>query len=112
MGTVLAGAPSIKIDGEWRPQGKGPHDDVEVRVAYSLRHGETLCRFLSGVELTQLTFFKKPEGWLLMLKGTRGKKKLVAFLMAFTFADALVMAATTMDTGKVPWGPDNPPPKG
>lgn len=106
------GAPAIKIAGEWRTQGQGPHDDVEVRVAYALRHGEVLCSFLAGVELTQLTLFKQEDGWLLMLKGERGKKKLVAFLNATTYSDALVMAATTMDTNRTPWRPDRPPPTG
>lgn len=111
-GKAQAASPPIKIGGEWRTRGRGPHDDLEVRVAYSLRHGETLCGFLAGVELTQLTFFKKPEGWLIMLKGKRGRDKRVAFLNAFTFEGALVLAATAMDSGDIPWKKDNPPPKG
>lgn len=110
--TVLAGWPPIKIGGSWRPPGQGPHDDVEVRVAYSLRHGEALCHFLAGVELTQMSVFKREDGWLLMLKGDRRGKKLVAFLNAGTFQDALVLAATTMDTNRVPWKDDSPPPSG
>lgn len=112
MGTNLAGKPPIKIGGRWRPLGKGPHDDLEVRVAYSLRHGETLCGFLAGVELTQFTLFKREDGWLVMLKGVRVGRKVVAFLNAADFSGALVLAATSMDTARVPWKKDNPPPKG
>lgn len=110
--TTMAGGPPIKIGSEWRPAGRGPHDDLEVRVAYSLRHAETLCGFLAGVELTQFSLFKRSYGWLLMLKGKRGRKELVAFRPATTFPGALVLAATSLDSGDVPWQADKPKPKG
>lgn len=109
---VVYGAPPMKIGGELRPPGKGPHDDVEVRVAYSLRHGDVLCAFLAGLELTQMSLFKREDGWLVMLKGERGKKKRVAFMNAGTFADALVLVATSLDTNSVPWREDKPRPSG
>lgn len=108
----MHGGPPIKIGGEWIPNGRGPNDNLEVRVAYALRHGETLCKFMAGVTLTQLTLFKKDYGWLVMLKGARGKEKLVAFLSATDFSGALVLAATSMDTSRVPWKKDEPPPVG
>lgn len=110
--TVLNDRPPIKIGGEWRTQGKGPHDDLEVRVAYSLRHGPALCSFLAGLELTQMSLFKREDGWLVMLKGERPGKQRVAFLNASTFEGALVLAATALDSGNVPWKVDVPWPKG
>lgn len=104
--------PPIKNGREWRPNGQGPHDDLEVRVAYSLRHGETLVGFLADLALTQFTLFRKEDGWLIMLKAERGKKKRVAFMNASTFSGALVLAATAMDSGNVPWKEDTPRPSG
>lgn len=104
--------PPIKIGREWRPNGRGPHDDLEVRVAYSLRQGEALCWFLAGLELTQMSIFKQEDGWLVMLKGERPGAKRVAFLNASTFEGALVLAATAMDSGNVPWKLDTPRPVG
>lgn len=112
MEPLLARRPPIKIGGEWRVPGRGPHDDIEVRVAYGLIHAPTVARFIHGVVLTQLTVFKTDTGYLGMLKGTRGKRKLVAFIPANTFRAALVAMATSLDAGAVPWGPDNPPKKG
>lgn len=106
------GAPAIKVAGEYRPAGRGPHDDIEVRVAYSLRHGAVLCEFLADLELTQLSLFKQEDGWLVMLKAKRGKRKRVAFMQAADFSDALVIAATSLDTNRVPWKVDKPRPKG
>lgn len=108
----VAGEPPIKIGGEWRPPGKGPHDDLEVRVAYALRHGDKLAEFLAGLELTQMTLFKQEDGWLVMLKGKRPGAKRVAFMQARTFADGLVWAATALDTNRVPWRVDKPRPAG
>ncbi len=110
--TVLNGWPPIKIGGEWRPPGQGPHSDVEVRVAYSLFHAEANAFFLDGVVLTQLGMFKKDDGWLLLLKGTRKRKKLKAWLHARTWRDALVLAATCLDCSHITWTVDSPPPKG
>lgn len=110
--TLLAGKPAIKIAGEWRTPGKGPHSDVEVRVAYSLFHAETNAFFLDGVVLTQMGMFKKDDGWLLLLKGTRKKKKLKAWLHAPTWRDALVLAATCLDSCHLNWTIDAPLPKG
>ena len=112
MGTILDGRPPIKIGGEWRSQGKGPHDDVEVRVAYSLFHAEANAFFLSGVKLTQMSVFAKPDGYLLLLKGKRGKKKLKAWLHADSWRAALTLGSTCLDCDRVPWTLDERPPKG
>ena len=111
MCTVLAGRPPIKIGGEWRPQGKGPHDDVEVRVAYALVHVPVLAKFLSDVDLREFRISSADGGWRLMLKGTRRDKHVVAFFHADSWKDLITLCATTLDTGAATWYPDLYPPK-
>lgn len=111
MGTPSAGEPSIEIEGEFRPQGKGPHDDVEVRVAYSLVHAATLTWFMEQVELLELRVSVLEDGYRVMLKGTRKGKHLVAFFRAASWREAITLAATSVDCGYVTWWPDQYPPK-
>lgn len=106
--TVVAGKPLIKISGEWRPQGKGPHDDVEVRVAYGMFHIPTLLQFIDGVSLTEIRLQPITGGWRGMIKGTRGKEKLVAWFYGASLHEVLVLLVTSADTGYVDWGPDRP----
>lgn len=103
--------PSIEIDGAWRTQGRGPHDDPEVRTAYSLLHAETLVFFLTGMELTHFSIIKREADYLVMLKGKRKGVKYVAFLNAATFQGACVLAATSLDSGYLSWKLDTPLPK-
>lgn len=107
--TVLHGWPSIKIDGEWKPVGKGPSDDLEVRVAYSFLHAPTLAGFLSGVALTAVWMTVEPGGWRLTMKGVRGKRPVVAYFHATRFRDVIVAAATTLDTASATWWADDHP---
>lgn len=107
--TVLAGWPAIKIAGEWRPPGKGPNDDIEVRVAYSFLHAPALARFLSGVDLTAVWATVEETGWRLTLKGVRGKHPVVAYIHQTTFRDVIVAAATSLDTNNLKWWPDDHP---
>lgn len=109
MGTLLHGAPPIKIGGEWRPSGKGPHDDVEVRVAYSFLHAPTLARFLSGVAITAVWLTVEPGGWRATIKGGRGSKHVVAYLHGASFRDAVTICATSLDTGSLRWWEDSRP---
>lgn len=109
MGTTyLHHCPPIEIDGTFRNPGKGPHTDVEVRVAYSLRHLETLVRFLGGVDLTTVSLFKKPDGWLVMLKGIGPRHPMIAWMHGATFAQALEILATSCDSSHVDWGIEGP----
>lgn len=108
MGTVLHHRPPIKIGGNFRSRGKGPHTDVEVRVAYSLLQAETLAFMLDGVRLTHLCIMPRTDDYLIMLKGTRKGKKKIAFLDAPTFRDVVVLAATSLDSGHIPWRDDKP----
>lgn len=94
---------ATKVTGEFRPPGKGPHDDADLRVAYGLRHLPTTAAWLDRVELTTLSLFRKEDGWLVMLKGNRGRSRLIAWLHASTWADALVLVATTVDSSHVAW---------
>lgn len=104
---------ATKVTGEWRPDGKGPHDDVEVRVAYGLHHLDKVVLFLCGVELTHFSLFKKRDGWLVMLKGVGPRHPMIAWMHAKTFKEALVVVATTCDSSHVDWRIEDPPrPKG
>lgn len=106
MPTVLPGRPPITIGGEWRPPGKGPHDDVEVRVAYALFHIDSNVRYHDTVELQEFRITRSATGWYVMLKGIRKQRKVVAFLGAADFRDALSIAATMADCQYIPWQPD------
>lgn len=109
--TVLAGWPPIKIGGEWRPMGKGPHDDVEVRVAYSLVHAPTLAKFLSDVDLQAMWLTIETGGWRLTLKGRRRGKPVVAYFHERNFRDVVTLASTTLDCGRATWWEDGHPVK-
>lgn len=102
-GTPPDRQPPFKNGGEWIPPGHGPHDELEVRVAYSLINAPATALFLADVELTKLCVAAGKNGWYVMLKGTRGEKKLVAFMSAGTWSSAMVWAATALDTNTVPW---------
>lgn len=49
------------------------------------------------------------DEWRVMLKGERRGKPVVAFLHAATWRDAIVLCATSLDTGNVLWRPDRYP---
>ncbi len=104
--------PPITIGGQWRPGGKGPHDDIEVRVAYGIFNTPVLTQMLGGVELSQLRVTKVDYGWLIMLKGVRRGRYLVAFFSAPTMRDVFVLMTTCVDIGYVTWKDDDHPPTG
>lgn len=110
MGRGQERAPTSKDGSRWRRNGKGPHTDVEVRVAYSFIHAPTLAWTLDAVELTHFSMIKKSDGWLAMLKGERPKMTVVAFIHGPTYREALVEAVTMLDSGHVPWAESKPPP--
>ena len=112
MGTIHASlAPSTKVDSQWRPPGKGPHDDIEVRLAYGLIHMPVLTDFLAGITLKEIRVTAVEGGWRVMLKGKRGKEHKVAFFAADTLRGALMEAVTTVDINYTEWHPDRFPPK-
>ncbi len=102
--------PSIKIDGEWEPEGKGPPLELERRVAYGLMQipGNALSQ--DGVALSEFRLIPTDYGWLVMLKGTRRKKKLIAFCHAATWREALRATTTMLDSGHMTWRLEEPPP--
>lgn len=108
-GPDVAGKPRFKNRGEWRRPGKGPHDDVEVRVAYGLANSETLARFLDGVELQEFRITNLTEDCRVMLKGNRGTSPVVAYFYAPTWRDALRLAVSSLDTGNARWELDDYP---
>lgn len=102
--------PQTKVSGTWRTPGKGPHDDVEVRVAYGLVHAPATALFLEGVELREFRITSTAEGARIMLKAKRGKMHVVAFFNADSWRDAIVLALTSLDSQHVVWKPDQWPP--
>lgn len=110
--TPVDAQPPIKIGGEWEAPGKGPSDSLEERVAYSLIHGPANAHYLAGVELTKVCVAVGKNGWYAMVKGRRGDKRLVAFMSAATWRDALVWVGTALDTNSVAWELDDWKPKG
>jgi len=106
------GLPPSKDGRPWRPPGKGPHDDREVRLAYGLVHLPAVAHFLDGVELQEMRLTLVEEGYRVMLKGKRGNQPKVAFLYANSWKDALILVATTLDSGHSVWWDDKYPPRG
>lgn len=103
--------PPFKNGGTWRTQGKGPHDDVEQRVAYGLFHTPTVARFLDGVDIRELRVTFIGDEWRLMLKGRRGTRHLVCFFYAPGWREAYTLMVTSLDSGHVVWQPDRYPPR-
>jgi len=95
--------PLCKLSGEWRTQGKGPHTDVEVRVAYGLFHTVTLAKLLDGVDVHELRISAVRSGWRLMLKGTRGGEPLASYFYAGQWRDLITLMATSLDIGYTSW---------
>jgi len=102
--------PAIKIAGEWEPPGKGPDVDLERRVAYGLMHIPANALSQDLVTLTEFRMIPRDGGWLVMLKGTRRGKKLVAFIHGPTWRDAMRTATTSVDCGHAVWREDKPKP--
>lgn len=107
----MAGWPPIKIGGEWRPKGKGPHDDVEIRVAYGMFHAPTTAAMMDGVSLHHCWMSQVDDQWRVMLKGTRRGKPMVAFFYGPSWRDAIVLMVTSLDSGHAAWRTDTKPPK-
>ena len=103
--------PSTEVGGKWRNPGQGPHPDPEVRLGYALRQAPALSSKVAGVRLRELRITEVDDGWRVMLKGDRGKKPLVAYIFSETYIDALVIAMTSLDIGRLTWHHDEYPPK-
>ncbi len=100
---------SIYIDGEWRSKGKGPHDDLEIRVAYSFLNLPEYSRWTTQVEVTAVWLTAEEGGWRVSLKGIRRGRPLRAFLHAPDYKAAVVLAGTSVDVGQVEWKHDPRP---
>lgn len=103
--------PRTKVPGTWRTPGKGPHDDLELRVGYGLSHMQVTAAKTGRIYLREFRITEVEDGWLAMVKGDRGKKALVAYFFAETYRGALVSAITSLDTGTAPYRADSYPPR-
>jgi hypothetical protein len=97
--------------GEWRRTGKGPHDDLEVRVGYALTNVPVMAFMLDDVTIREVRLTEVEDGWRLMLKGDRSGKPVVAYTYGDTYRDTMVAGLTMLDTGKAYWDHDEYPPK-
>lgn len=95
--------PPLNNGSEYRTQGKGPHDDVEVRVAYGLTHAARHAKWTQNVELREFRITAVDDGCWVMLKGRRNGTKLVAHFNAGDWKDAIALCVTCLDTGRVSW---------
>lgn len=84
--------------------------DLEKRVAYGLMHVPANTLSQDGVELTEFRMIPTEDGWLVMLKGTRRGAKLIAFVHAPEWRDALRTTTTMLDSKHIPWRREKPPP--
>ncbi len=106
---LTAGQSPIKIGDEWMPKGKGPHDDIEVRVAYGLFQTPDLVGDLASVDLQEMRLSVNRGEWRLLLKGVRRKRYVIAYFYAPTWREVLTEMVTMADTGYIPWQDDEVP---
>lgn len=111
MATQAKLGPLSKLIGTWRTPGQGPHDDVEVRLGYGLRHVEQLTEMHGNVRLREFRVTEVEDGWRVMFKGDRRGKPVVAYVYASSYINALIVAITSLDIGKCVWHHDEYPPK-
>jgi len=100
--------PAIKIAGEYEPEGQGPSMDLEHRIAYGLMHVPANTESQDRVTLTEFRMIPRDGGWLVMLKGTRGSRRLIAFVHAHSWEEALRTTTTMVDSGHLAWRVDHP----
>lgn len=103
--------PRTKVPGNWRPPGKGPHDDPEVRLGYRMKHAPANTRHRAGVHLREFRLTEVEGGWRAMVKGDRGNEPVVCYIFAETYATALIICITSLDINYVTWHHDAYPPK-
>ena len=84
--------------------------ELERRVAYGLTQLPANVESQDAVTLSEIRITPVSDGWLLMLKGTRKRRKLVAFVHGPTMGDVLRTASTMADSGHIPWRREKPPP--
>ena len=82
---------------------------MEVRVAYVLNQAPALAEWVAGVTLREFRVNVLPDGFRVMLKGSRAGKPVVAFFNAETWHDAIKTATTSLDTPYTRWLPDRYP---
>lgn len=87
-------------------------DEQENRIAAALLDLVKNTFFMDAVLITEVRIAKKEDGWLVMVKGDRGGRHLVAFYPAQTYDAAMIEAATSADCQKTAWYQDKWPPGG
>lgn len=63
-----------------------------------------------GIELTRVIVRQTEEGWQTILKGNRGRQRMVAYINAETFVRCIEVTAVLADSRYVDWYPDKKPP--
>lgn len=70
---------------------------------------EQHCAYMEAVELDQVTYRKDKHGWMVLFKGRREGKAVVAFLGADCYAGAAEVAGEFAAKGILTWGRDKWP---
>lgn len=60
----------------------------------------------SGIVFTGLSIKKRDDDWLLVLRGTKGKKPVVLFVSGDDFEDCVLTVAKLVSRGQDSWLPD------
>ncbi len=110
-GTPGNDRPPTEVAGKWRSPGRGPSDDLDLRVGYGLANMPGTARKTSGLAFREFRITEVEDGWLAMVKGDKGRRPVVAFAYAETYRDALLLGLTLLDTGRCWWQDDDYPPK-
>lgn len=84
--------------------------DLELRVAYGLLQVPANALSQDAVVITEVRITPKDDGWLVMLKGERRGKKLIAWVHGPTWKEALRGTTTSLDSGHISWQTERPPP--
>lgn len=82
--------------------------ELQRRIAICLLDLEKELLYKDGVQLHQFRMTKKEDAWLLMLKGDRKGRRLIAFVAADSFAATLIEGVTSSDCGYIRWRDDRP----
>lgn len=108
MSQTVAGDEPVVSEDAMDAVGKRTHFylELEGRVAAGLLD---LCKnsfWMYAVEVTGMFCFRTDDGWLAMLKGVRTHKRVVAYFNGPTYATALELMVTSVDSKHVSWWPD------
>lgn len=112
MGKAKTNRPAgIELPVGYSPKKAESWRGKERRAARGLLALVQNASYMYAVQVYDVRFTRRDEGWLVMVKGKRYGAYLIAFFNAPRFAEALIYVATSMDSKHVDWFEDRYPPK-